>query len=95
MVKTPKGSIVGYSAGPVPTNPADIPRYLDEELGRIAGVFAALLAPALSLRLAPASAAPETPVMGMVIYTEGTSWNPGSGEGYYYYNRDGVWSPLG
>lgn len=95
MVKTPKGSIVGYSAGPVPTNPADIPRYLDEELNRIAGLFSALLAPAASLRLAPMSAPPTNPQPPMIVYTDGTSWNPGSGEGYYYFNNNGVWTPLG
>ena len=95
MVKTPKGSIVGYSAGPVPTNPADIPRYLDEELNRIAGLFSALLAPAASLRLAPMAAPPDDPGPGMIVYTNGADWNPGSGEGYYYFNSNGVWTPLG
>lgn len=94
-MKPPKGSIVGYTPGPVPSNPVDIPRYLDEEFNRIAGVLMGLLANPASLRLAPMAAPPSMPAAGMIVYTDGTQWDPGSGEGYYYFNTNGVWTPLG
>jgi hypothetical protein len=39
-------------------------------------------------------AAPDKPRDGMVVYADGTTWNPGSGEGaYIYYNS--AWNFLG
>ena len=32
---------------------------------------------------------------GMVVYADGTSWNPGSGEGIYRYNLAGSWVFVG
>lgn len=39
-------------------------------------------------------AAPSKPRDGMVVLADGTSWNPGSGAGYYGY-RAGAWRFLG
>lgn len=97
MVKPTKGAIVGYKPEPPPADlPPSAQRYLDTELNRIASVLQAVLSPALPemLRLKPMATAPATPVDGEIVYTEGTTWNPGSGQGYYYWN--GVaWTPLG
>jgi len=37
---------------------------------------------------------PDKPREGMVRYADGTSWNPGSGEGLYVYDG-GKWIQLG
>ncbi len=46
------------------------------------------------LDLAQSNVEPERPRDGMIVYADGTNWNPGSGEGYYgYYNS--TWNKLG
>jgi hypothetical protein len=39
-------------------------------------------------------AAPTKPRTGWLVYADGTTWNPGSGEGVYVYLSDGTWSKL-
>lgn len=39
-------------------------------------------------------AAPSKPRTGWLVYADGTSWNPGSGEGVYVYTSGGAWSKL-
>lgn len=83
---------IPYKPEPVPTNPADLPRYLDNELNRIAGLMQLMSL----MHLDPIASPPAKPVMGDVVYADGTAWDPaGSGEGFYYYNSHGVWTPLG
>lgn len=97
MVKSTKFAIVGYKPEPPPADlPPSAQRYLDTELNRIASILQALLSPSLPemLRLKPMAAAPDSPAIGEIVYTNGDTWNPGSGQGYYYWN--GVaWTPLG
>jgi hypothetical protein len=38
-------------------------------------------------------AAPDRPRIGLVVYADGTLWNPGSGEGLYVYTSGG-WVAL-
>lgn len=38
-------------------------------------------------------AAPDKPRRGLVVFADGTDWNPGSGEGVYVYTTTG-WRPL-
>jgi len=40
-----------------------------------------------------ATAAPAVPDEGMVIYADGTTWNPGAGEGLYFYDGS-QWLPF-
>jgi len=98
-VKNTRGAILGYKPEPPPADlPPSAQRYLDDELNRIAGVLQNIMAVVQSttrIELKPTSAEPANPVMPMIVYTDGVSWDPGSGEGYYYYNRSGVWTPLG
>jgi len=39
-------------------------------------------------------ASPLRPKKGDIRYADGTTWNPGSGEGIYYYNAAGSWVAL-
>jgi len=38
--------------------------------------------------------APTKPNQGDIRYADGTSWDPGSGEGIYFYNSAGSWVKL-
>lgn len=38
---------------------------------------------------------PPRPRTGMTVYADGTSWNPGAGEGIYRYNLAGAWVFIG
>lgn len=44
--------------------------------------------------LRPSYNAPLRPREGMIVYADGTKWNPGNGIGPYYYNASGVWVPV-
>jgi len=46
------------------------------------------------VQLTQLTVAPTKPREGMVVYADGTSWDPGSGEGYYGYYA-GSWAKLG
>lgn len=87
------GRAAPYTPDPVP---ADLPdsarRYLDSELHRIAALLQLLLG---GMHLDPLYAAPAKPRAGDIVYADGTRWNPGSGEGFYYLNSSGVWKLLG
>ena len=37
---------------------------------------------------------PDKPAQGDIRYADGTDWNPGSGEGIYYYDSSGAWVKL-
>jgi hypothetical protein len=98
MVKQNRGAILGYKPEPPPTDlPASAQRYLDNELNRIAGVLQgvlSVLSSSATLALAPTHEEPTAPMAPMIVYVDGTAWDPGSGQGYYYWNGM-VWTPLG
>ena len=54
----------------------------------------AMQSPNEFLLLTPLSVAPKKPRDGVVVMADGTSWNPGSGAGFYGY-RAGSWRFLG
>ena len=39
--------------------------------------------------------APTRPRQGDIRYGDGTNWNPGAGEGVYFFNASGAWVKLG
>lgn len=80
-----------YQPRAVPPNPADLPAFLQQELLNIAR---ASLEGNQFLSLEMQYVAPSKPRDGMVVLADGTSWNPGSGEGFYGY-RAGAWRFLG
>jgi len=57
--------------------------------------LARYLAEVNELELRPRHVAPAKPRTGMVVFADGTDWNPGSGEGPYAYNAAGSWVFLG
>jgi hypothetical protein len=58
-----------------------IRRYIQEELRRIETSIGTLIRSSIQVEENP----PESPVKGMVRYAV-SPWNPGSGDGLYYYN---------
>lgn len=81
-----------YVPGNPPSNPADLGRWLREELERLAG---ALQAPsqlmALEISHAPPQRLPADRVT--LAFADGTNWNPGAGAGVYAY-YSGTWNKL-
>jgi hypothetical protein len=69
-----------YNPRPVPPDfNAD---FLDAELKAISNAMGDTLALELRVR----HAIPIRPREGMIVYADGTVWNPGSGKGWYGYN---------
>ena len=82
-------TIEDYSAGPPPLNlQPELRSYLDEELVRIAAVLNAKFLYTEALTSAPAK-----PIDGLIVYADGTIWDPGSGEGFYGYENS-AWVKL-
>jgi hypothetical protein len=46
-----------------------------------------------ALKIRVRNSAPDKPRNGMIVYADGTSWNPGSGVGFYGY-ENGSWVKL-
>lgn len=64
-------------------------RYVEEELDAIARDQAETS----ELELRPVYAEPAKPREGMIVFADGTSWNPGGGQGVYVY-ATGAWVKL-
>lgn len=80
-----------YQPRAVPSDPAALPAFLQQELLNIAR---ATLEGNQFLSLEMLYVAPAKPRDGMVVLADGTNWNPGSGAGFYGY-RAGAWRFLG
>jgi hypothetical protein len=91
MRETNLGSVF-YSPNDAPADPAQLQRYLREETAKIAAAITALAAGHLD----QVSKAPDKPRHGDIRLADGTTWNPGSGRGVYWYDADAaMWNILG
>lgn len=63
--------------------------YVDGELKRISQA----LNETTALDLRPVHVAPLRPREGMIVFADGTDWNPGAGKGVYSYSG-GAWVKL-
>jgi hypothetical protein len=84
-------SAASYQPGDPPADPAQMQRFLREELAKIKAAYDVLADGFAPVTYMP----PAKPRMGMTRYADGNQWDPGSGEGFYYYNSHGVWTPFG
>lgn len=75
-----------YSPAPPPQEQGHLARYLVDELNRLAALLME------TTMLPEMHRAPEKPRTGMLVFADGTNWNPGSGRGVYVY--DGGWVKL-
>jgi hypothetical protein len=80
-----------YIPKPVPADIAQLPAFLKLELESLS---AALVQPDEFQLLQKRYTAPARPREGMLVLADGTSWNPGSGAGFYGY-RGTSWVFLG
>ena len=71
-----------YVPSTVPTNPDDIPHYLQEELERMSIAVNNLA----DGHIDKTHVAPDKPRDGDIRFADGTNWNPGSARGFYYYD---------
>lgn len=83
-------SSTAYQPGSPPDDPAQLPRFLREELLRLKAAY-----DALADGFDPVCyEAPAKPRDGMRRYADGTQWDPGSGRGLYRYDGT-TWNFLG
>lgn len=82
---------MAYIPTPAPTIDSvdSLRRYLEEELKRIGEATQETTV----LDLRPINAAPTRPREGMIVFADGTHWNPGAGKGVYNYSG-GTWNKL-
>ena len=80
---------MSYIPRPAPSDPAQLPGYLFQELQNLQQSLAAARS---TFVLAPLYAEPSKRPDGLVAFADGTTWNPGSGAGTYQY-RAGAWQP--
>jgi hypothetical protein len=79
-----------YQPSAPPSDPAQLPRWLQEEVNKIKAAYDALAEGFDPVVYAP----PPKPRQGMRRYADGTQWNPGSGAGLYRYDGT-AWRYLG
>ena len=73
-----------------PTDIEDIPRFIDNMLMEIRPVLDLVRDGHLDVT----TVEPTQSQQGNIRYADGTGWNPGSGEGIYFYNSSGAWVKL-
>lgn len=73
-----------------PTDINSLPTFLDNTMLEIKAVLELLRDGHLDVSYE----APTKPSQGDIRYADGTSWDPGSGEGIYFYNSGGSWVKL-
>ena len=76
-------SVRYYEPGPLPLENEDLGIYVVTELKRLA----ITILNQSHLRAERIHAEPERPRGGDIVYADGTDWNPGSGEGIYFFNE--------
>ena len=83
--------MTSYAPGLPPADLEDLVVFLNDELLKLSeiitsnsvGAYEVLYSPPLKYRV------------GTVVYADGTSWNPGSGEGLYRYDLANTWVYIG
>lgn len=83
-------SAVSYSPEQPPTNQDEFNRYVYNELLKIKSAIDALAVGHLDKSFVP----PTKPREGDIRFADGTTWNPASGKGIYYFDGT-TWKLLG
>jgi len=81
-------SVTHYEPGPLPADPESLGLYLATELKRLGDI----LLNQATFRLERTHEAPARPRTGDIRFADGSDWNPGSGEGIYWYGTS--WNTL-
>lgn len=81
-----------YDSTPAPTDSLEsLARHVDQELLRVSAALQSMVTP--YVQLAVLYVAPAKPREGLVVFADGTTWNPGSGRGVYVYSGS-AWVKL-
>jgi hypothetical protein len=84
-------SVTHYQPSPLPINQENLGLYLTTELKRLGDI----LFNQATFRLERTHTAPTRPRGGDIRYADGTNWDPGSGEGIYFYKEStSAWVQL-
>ena len=84
-------SVTHYQPSPLPINQENLGSYLTTELKRLGDI----LFNQATFRLERTHTAPAKPRGGDIRYADGTNWDPGSGEGVYFYKEStSAWVQL-
>lgn len=67
----------------------ELRRYVEDEFERLSKS----LNETTALELRPVFREPDSPREGMIVFADGTGWNPGGGKGVYTYSG-GAWVKL-
>lgn len=89
-MKPRNSNSVQLSSNNVPVSAEELPRYLSDEIPRLWAAIQVLAVGHLDMTYS----APDKPRNGDIRYADGTTWNPGSGQGIYYY-KSSAWTLLG
>ena len=90
-MRAPSIASIAYTPEQVPADIRDLPRFVQQELGRISSVISLLAAGHLDVSYAE----PAKPREGDIRLADGTNWNPtGGGMGVYAYYAS-AWHRLG
>ena len=89
-MRTINNSSVFYAPEPVPSDPKELPAYIERNNRAIEMAINLLAAGHLD----ETHVAPTKPRTGDIRLADGTDWDPGTGQGVYvYYNS--AWNKLG
>jgi len=75
-----------------PLDVKELPRYLDSELLKIEDD--SKNPEVESIQVTVTNSSPDKPRQGQMYYADGANWDPGSGEGIYFYNASSTWVKL-
>jgi len=76
-------SVTYYEPGPLPLEEKDLGVYIVTELKRLGNT----ILNQTHLRAERIHVEPKRPRGGDIVYADGTNWDPGSGEGIYFFNE--------
>lgn len=82
---------MSYTPKVPPHVPADLLPYLDDEFTRVAQVLNRVESGEYQILYAQ----PNRIFPGLVVYADGTTWNPGGGEGIYRRSLANTWVKVG
>lgn len=89
-MRTPTIASQSYHPNQAPHDVKELQRYLDAELNRIAEAIRLVS----EGHIDASHVAPDKPREGDIRYADGTNWDPGSGEGIYFYSSASAWVKL-
>ena len=84
-------SVTYYEPGPLPLDDKDLGVYVVTELKRLGNT----ILNQTHLRAERTHVEPKRPRGGDIVYADGTNWDPGSGEGIYFFKEStSTWVQL-